>query len=109
MRIDPSLQYLGNEAAQGANSAKEQQKVASSQVSGTNEPESNSSDGDTVQLSGALSQVQQLKAQLDQTPDMRSGRVAALQQQLAQGTYQPSNEQIAGAMFADLFGSGGQG
>ena len=51
--------------------------------------------GDTVQLSGALSQVQQLNAQLAQTPDVRATRVAALQQQVQQGTYQPSNEQIA--------------
>ena len=64
--------------------------------------------GDTVQLSGTLSQVQQLTAQLAQTPDVRTDLVAALQQQVQQGTYQPSSEQIASAMMAELF-AGSQG
>jgi flagellar biosynthesis anti-sigma factor FlgM len=53
-----------------------------------------------------LSEAQQLKAQLAQTPDVRANRVAALQQQLAQGTYQPSNGQIASALMAELLGTG---
>jgi len=109
MRIDPSFQYLGNTAAEGVENAKGQQKVPSSEAGARPELESNSTDGDTVQLSGTLGEVQQLKAQLAQTPDVRATRVAALQQQVAQGTYQPSNEQIAGAMFADLLGPGCQG
>jgi negative regulator of flagellin synthesis FlgM len=61
---------------------------------------------DTVELSGTMGQVQQLNAQLAQMPDVRSERVAALQQQVQQGTYNPSNEQIANAMLSEQSGSG---
>jgi flagellar biosynthesis anti-sigma factor FlgM len=57
---------------------------------------------DSFQSSGTLNQVQQLKAQLAQTPDVRSERVAALRQQVQQGTYKPTNEQIANAMVSEL-------
>ncbi len=106
MRIDPSFQYLGNTSG-GVESAQSQPKIPSSPVPGGATPESQAIDArDTVQLSGTLSEVQQLKAQLAQTPEARAGRVAALQQQLQQGTYRPSNEAIANAMVADLLGPG---
>lgn len=106
MRIDPSSQYLGNDPAQGVGNATGQPKLAPT-AGAPLASESNASDaGDTVQLSGTLSVVQQLTAQLAQSPDVRSERVATLQQQIQQGTYTPSNEQIASAMFSELFGSG---
>lgn len=43
-----------------------------------------------------------LKAALDQTPEVRQDRVAALRAQIQQGTYKVSNEDIAGAMLTDL-------
>ena len=109
MRIDPSFQYLGNVPADGVGNTQGQSKIPSSQVAGGNTSESQLSDsGDTVQFSGSLAEIQQLKAQLAQTPEVRAGRVAALQQQVQQGTYNPSNQAIANAMIADLSGSGGQ-
>jgi len=106
MRIDPSFQYLGNTGTENVNNAKgPKANPPESGPSGASDP--NAADaGDTVQFSGTLSDMQQLKAQLAETPDIRSSRVAALQQQVQQGTYQPSNEQIANAMMSDLFGSG---
>lgn len=109
MRIDPSSQYLGNAPSEGVGNAQGQQKIQSSQVPAGTTPDSQATDaGDTVQFSGSLNEVQQLKAQLTQTPDVRAGRVAALQQQLQQGTYKPSSVAIANAMVADLFGPSGQ-
>ena len=109
MRIDPSFQYLGNNASENVGNAQGQQKVPSPGAGAGNEIDSNSTDaGDTVELSGTLSAVQQLKAQLVQTPDLRANRVAALQQQLQQGTYKPSDAQIASAMVSELFGTGSQ-
>jgi len=109
MRIDPSFQYLGNVPADGVGNAQGQSKTPSSQVAGGSTSESQLSDsGDTVQFSGNLAEIQQLKAQLAQTPEVRASRVAALQQQVQQGTYNPSNQAIANAMIADLSGSGGQ-
>ena len=110
MRIDPSFQYLGNTAPEGVGNAKGQPKVSTPGSGSGADVESLAPDaGDTVQLSAAVSQVQQLTAQLAQTPDVRASRVAALQQQVQQGTYDPSNEQIANALMPELFGTGGQG
>jgi negative regulator of flagellin synthesis FlgM len=108
MRIDPSSQYLGNDPSQGVGNAKGQPKLSSADAGAPFAPESNASDaGDRVQLSSALSEVQRLTAQLGQTPDVRLNRVAALQQQIQQGTYTPSNEGIASAMLSDLLGTSG--
>lgn len=108
MRIDPSQQYLGN--TEGVGNAKGQPKVSSATppAAGAGIESQEGGVGDTVQLSGTLSEVQQLKAQLAQTPDVRSARVAALQQQIQQGTYKPSDEAIASAMLSDLLGPGSQ-
>lgn len=109
MRIDPSFQYLGNVPADGVENAQGQSKIPSSQVGSGNTSATHLPDpGDTVQFSGNLTEIQQLKAQLAQTPEVRASRVAALQQQMQQGTYNPGNEAIANAMIADFSGSGGQ-
>ena len=110
MRIDPSSQYLGNIAPDGVGNAPGQSKIPAKNISAGEAPESSATEtGDSVQFSCTLNQVQQLTAQLAQTPDVRAARVAALQQQVQQGTYQPGNEQIAAAMMSELFGPGGQG
>jgi flagellar biosynthesis anti-sigma factor FlgM len=105
MRIDLSSQYLGNVPPDTVGSA-QGAKIPPPQTGAGTGVESVADDGDTVQFSGALSEAQQLKAQLTQTPDVRASRVAALQQQLAEGTYQPSNGQIASAMMSELLGTG---
>ena len=106
MRIDPSFQYLGNTAPEGVGNAPGQAKIPAPDAGSTAETAPATDAGDTVQISGTLSQVQQLKTQLAQTPEVRASRVAALQQQVQQGTYQPSSEQIASAMLTELFGAG---
>jgi flagellar biosynthesis anti-sigma factor FlgM len=109
MRIDPSFQYLGNVPADGVENTQGQSKIPSSQGGTEASSATQSSDsGDTVQFSGNLAEIQQLKAQLAQTPEVRASRVAALQQQVQQGTYNPSNQAIANAMIADFSASGGQ-
>jgi negative regulator of flagellin synthesis FlgM len=101
MRIDPN-QFPGN--VQQDNVQQTNTRGAQpSQTSGA--PDNAQVDPqDSFQLSGTLGQVQQLKAQLAQTPDVRSERVAALRQQLEQGSYRPTNEQIANAMISELGG-----
>ena len=103
MRIDPN-QFLGNVQPDNV----DQTKNRTTQQSDAAAASANSPLGveDTVQLSGTLGQMQQLKAQLAQTPDVRSDRVAALRQQVQQGTYKPTNEQIANAMISELGSSG---
>jgi negative regulator of flagellin synthesis FlgM len=107
MRIDPNLQYLQNaqtDASQGVKGPASQQASATGSTPQTAETDS----GDTVQISGRAGEVQQLMTQVSQTPDVRAQRVAALRQQIQQGTYQPTNEQLAGAVASEAFGIGGR-
>jgi negative regulator of flagellin synthesis FlgM len=101
MRIDPN-QFLGNVQQDNV----QQANTRGAQPSQTNgAPDNTQVDPqDSFQLSGTLGLVQQLKAQLAQVPDVRSERVAALRQQVQQGTYKPTNDQIANAMVSELNG-----
>ncbi|HXX20297.1 MAG TPA: flagellar biosynthesis anti-sigma factor FlgM [Candidatus Acidoferrum sp.] len=99
MRIDPN-QFLGNlqqDAVQQAN-------TRGIQPSQSEESRENGAvDGDDqFQPSQALDQVQKLKAQLAQMPEVRSDRVAVLSQKIQQGSYKPTNEQIANAMVSEI-------
>jgi negative regulator of flagellin synthesis FlgM len=106
MRIDPN-QYVGNAQTDDVQQTSNRGAQQPSQTSAT--PDSAEVDPqDTFQVSGTLGEVQRLQDQLAQTPDVRSERVAALRQQVQQGTYRPSNEGIANAMIAQM-GSSSRG
>jgi negative regulator of flagellin synthesis FlgM len=62
-------------------------------------------DADGASLSTGSS-VSALAAQLQQMPDVRQERVAALRQAVQSGQYQVSDEQIADALHAQLLGTG---
>ena len=101
MKIDPNLQYLQNLQSDGIpgaskNTVQPSESGSTSEVSQT-DPE------DSVQISGQHMQVQKLTSQLAQMPDVRGARVAALRQQVQQGTYKPTSAQIANAAFPELF------
>lgn len=49
--------------------------------------------------------VQALRAQLTNVPDVRQERVQSLRNAFEKGTYNPSSQQIAEAIHADLFGA----
>lgn len=59
---------------------------------------------DEVQFSIDHEKVQRLKSDLDGMPDLRQERVAILRQALEAGIYNVPNQQIAQAMFSDLWG-----
>jgi len=61
------------------------------------------SDGASLSTSSTISA---LAAQLQQMPDVRQERVTALKQAIDSGQYQVSDEQIADALHAQLFGTG---
>jgi len=107
MRIDPNLQYLQNAQADATQGTKNHALQQNSESGATSEAAQTDS-GDTVQISGTAGEVQQLMTQLSQTPDVRAQRVASLRQQIQQWTYQPTNEQLAGAVASEAFGSGGR-
>ncbi len=56
---------------------------------------------DSTQLSTGVQRVSALESQLAQLPEVRSERVAHLQQAIRSGNYAVSNDQIAGAMLSD--------
>ena len=60
-------------------------------------------DSDDARLSTAIA-VSVLAAKLRQLPDVRQERVAALKQAVQSGQYRPSDQQIADALHAQLFG-----
>jgi flagellar biosynthesis anti-sigma factor FlgM len=57
---------------------------------------------DQASLSGAHVQVQALASEVLQFPEVRQEKVNALRQVVADGSYKPSSDQIAGAIFDHL-------
>lgn len=101
MRIDPNqfLQNVQSENVQQTTNTNRGSQVSDSE--GTKDTAGVDSD-DQFQPSPTLEQLQRLQAQLAQVPDVRSDKVAALSQKIQNGTYNPSNDQIAGAMISDM-------
>ena len=99
MKIDPNLGPIENLQSGGVQNTENKRANYSSQ----DQADFGGSDGsDSVQFSQAFADVQRLTSQLGLTPDVRSQRVAQLQQSISQGTYNPSNEDIANALASDL-------
>ena len=57
---------------------------------------------DQAQLSTVHAQVQALTAQAVQLPEVRQERVVALRQTVQNGSYRPSSEQVAQAVFVHM-------
>ena len=101
MRIDPN-QYLGNVQSENVQQTTNTNRGAQvSDSEGAKDTAGVDSD-DQFQPSQTLDQVQRLQAQLAQVPEVRSEKVAALSQKIQNGTYNPSKDQIAGAMISDM-------
>lgn len=59
---------------------------------------------DTASLSSAGEKVASLSAELQNTPEVRHERVQALQKAVRDGSYQPTDQQIANAILSDPLG-----
>jgi negative regulator of flagellin synthesis FlgM len=98
MRIDPNQgaqrlpenenNVAGNPSAAGQSAASQSRTAAGNPLG-----------EDQAQLSGAHAQVQALAAQVAQFPEVRQEKVSALKQVVADGSYQVSAKQVAGALF----------
>jgi negative regulator of flagellin synthesis FlgM len=104
MKIDPNLQPIANHQSDAVSNT----KTRNTQEANAGAQNAAVDGGDTVQFSGALVHVQQLTAKLQQIPEIRADRVAALRVRIERGTYKPSAKDVAGAMLKDLSGRGGQ-
>jgi negative regulator of flagellin synthesis FlgM len=56
---------------------------------------------DTVVISDAAKQVQEVRTQLDAVPDVNEGKVAQLRKEIEEGTYQRSADEIAAKMIRE--------
>jgi flagellar biosynthesis anti-sigma factor FlgM len=97
MRIDPQIPAAENTGTSRVNDAQ------SGAAKGASTPLT-SGPNDTVQLSSGQATVRQLVTQLSQIPDVRQDKVNALAAQIQSGTFQRSNEQVAGAITSQLLG-----
>jgi len=99
MKIDPRIQFPDDAQSgrvQGAGNGAPQTK-ASSAASGVSAP----SGEDTVKLSSTHAEVHNLAAQLNNVPEVRAPRVAALQQRIRNGNFKPDTQKVADAIVAD--------
>lgn len=81
------------------------QQTSARNTGATQAPENAGVSQSTPEISLSQTGVQALKAQLANVPDIRQERVQALQRAVANGTYKPSNQEIASAIHSDLFGA----
>jgi negative regulator of flagellin synthesis FlgM len=102
MKIDPSIQPGGNVQPELVSNSRK--PSAQSTGAGASAGAGAVSGEDTVNISRAHDDVQALKASLANVPDVRSDRVAALQQQVNAGQYQPDSGKVADAIIAEQAG-----
>jgi flagellar biosynthesis anti-sigma factor FlgM len=97
MKIDPKVQLPGEIQPEALNNTR---KTAVQQQTSTVVPTAVPTAGqDTVSISSTHSDLQTLKVQLDQTPEIRTDRVNALRQQVNNRQYSPSSANIAQAVI----------
>lgn len=103
MKIDPNIQLPGDpQANRVANTAT---KAAAPSRSSASAAGADAAVGeDTFSLSSAHGEIQTLTAQLAKVPEVRTQRVAALQQRVNSGSYQPDSQKVADAIIADQAG-----
>ena len=56
---------------------------------------------DTVVISDAAKQIQEVRTQLDAIPEVNEGKVAQLRKEIEEGTYQRSADEIAAKMIRE--------
>lgn len=105
MKIDPNLDPSASLQQTTADRTKNQVVRPSSEEVRESGFETDPTEGDTFQPSAMLAQAQVLAARVQQMPDVRTQRVAALKQQIEQGTYNPSNEAVANAVMVSMTSS----
>ncbi|HEY2545821.1 MAG TPA: flagellar biosynthesis anti-sigma factor FlgM [Candidatus Acidoferrum sp.] len=102
MKIDPTIQFPSDPQSDRVTNApgKATLPQRSSSSAGTSSPTGE----DTFSPSSTHDQVQSLTAGLASVPEVRTQLVAALQQRVNSGTYQPSSQKVADAIIADQAG-----
>ena len=63
--------------------------------------ENNAAKTDTVNISDAAKEIQEVRKQLDAIPDVRTEKVEQLKNQIENGTYEVKSEEIADKMLRE--------
>ena len=104
MKVDPNLQSIANVQSDAVQNT----KTSRTQDSSGDSPSNAVGGSDTVHFSSRLAEVQQLTSQLQQVPDIRAERVAALKEKIQQGTYSPDPADVADAILNDPVNQSGK-
>ena len=102
MKIDPTIQFPND--PQPDRVTNPPGKATLPQRPRSPEGASSPSGEDTLSLSSTHEVVQALTASLASVPEIRTQRVAALQQRVNSGVYQPESQKVADAIIADQAG-----
>src|SRR6266545_3864419 len=97
MKIDNSNLLSGINSYR--NEAAEQKKDVNSSKQGSSAPKRGV---DTVEFSVPREQLANLKKALDEMPEVRAEKVAAVQEQMIQGTYNVSGQMVATRMLGEI-------
>ena len=108
MKVDPNLQSIANAQSDAVQNAKasrpDQSKPANTEGLATDA----SGGSDTVQVSSKFAEAQRLTTKLQQTPEIRGDRVAALKTKIQQGAYKPNSADVAEALLRDQLNPSGK-
>lgn len=102
MKIDPTIQFPIDPPPDRVTNAPG--KAALSQGSSSASGTTSAGGEDTFNLSSTHAEIQTLTAGLASVPEVRTQRVAALQQKINSGSYQPDSQRVADAIIADQAG-----
>jgi len=99
MKIDSKIQFPDDRQADrvGARKVAVTPSVSGSHSAGVSSP----SGEDTFSISGTHSEIQRLSAAAKQVSDVRPARVAALQNQVRSGHFNPDSGKVADALIAE--------
>jgi len=100
MKLDPRLSLAGGPVADPVKKS-ESKPVDGGQVRSKAEDSASSLGEDRVTLSSSASDVQRLTAKLNDVPEVRTGKVQALQQKVRTGAYTVDREKLADALVSE--------
>lgn len=92
MKIDSALQHLGSVQTKGVKSKPSKDKAGASNATAVS---------DDVRLTATSSRMRELEMQLAQLPADDAGKVEAVRQAIAQGTFQVDEEAVAEGMVEE--------
>ena len=102
MVIDPNAGGVGKNRLHAPAQDTGKARAPSDSGQGNGAANAPSSAGDSVSLSGAGKAMSRLEAKVQDSPDVDMGKVAAIKQSIANGSFTPNPAAIADKMLSDF-------